>query len=183
MPDPQETHGIWIKSVKFQPSELYDSGCRSMKSIDFCVSYDKYKMVKSCITAHNILIDVGSSMKFVLVRKVGVKNHIRLYHGAAIRNGSATIQTPTMMLWCQSYCIVSPRSYQGRLLEHDWDWTLFDLMLDRLASEAYKNGAVIINCITSSVLCICLFGVLRRFQHCTGYITMGSWKGRGNQYI
>ena len=30
---------------------------------------------------------------------------------------------------------------------------------------------------------ICLFGVLRRFQHCTGHITMGSWKGRGNQYI
>ena len=32
-------------------------------------------------------------------------------------------------------------------------------------------------------LCICLFGVLRRFQHCTGHITTGSWKGRGNQYI
>ena len=31
--------------------------------------------------------------------------------------------------------------------------------------------------------CICLFGVLRRFQHCTGHITTGSWKGRGNQYI
>ena len=30
---------------------------------------------------------------------------------------------------------------------------------------------------------ICLFGVLHRFQHCTGHITMGSWKGRGNQYI
>ena len=30
---------------------------------------------------------------------------------------------------------------------------------------------------------VCLFGVLHRFQHCTGYITMGSWKGRGNQYI
>ena len=29
----------------------------------------------------------------------------------------------------------------------------------------------------------CLFGVLRRFQHCTGHITTGSWKGRGNQYI
>ena len=28
-----------------------------------------------------------------------------------------------------------------------------------------------------------LFMVLRRFQHCTGHITMGSWKGRGNQYI
>ena len=25
--------------------------------------------------------------------------------------------------------------------------------------------------------------VLHRFQHCTGPITMGSWKGRGNQYI
>ena len=30
---------------------------------------------------------------------------------------------------------------------------------------------------------IYLFGVLRRFQHCTGHITMGSWKSRGNQYI
>ena len=30
---------------------------------------------------------------------------------------------------------------------------------------------------------ICLFGVLRRFQHCTGHITTGSWKGRGNQNI
>ena len=28
-----------------------------------------------------------------------------------------------------------------------------------------------------------LFGVLHRFQHCAGHITMGSWKGRGNQYI
>ena len=32
-------------------------------------------------------------------------------------------------------------------------------------------------------LFICSFGVLRRFQHCTGHITTGSWKGRGNQYI
>ena len=30
---------------------------------------------------------------------------------------------------------------------------------------------------------IYLFGVLRCFQHCTGHITTGSWKGRGNQYI
>ena len=37
-----------------------------------------------------------------------------------------------------------------------------------------------------SIICllfIYLFGVLRRFQDCTGHITMGSWKGRGNQYI
>ena len=32
-------------------------------------------------------------------------------------------------------------------------------------------------------LFIYLFGVLCRFQHCTGHITTGSWKGRGNQYI
>ena len=28
-----------------------------------------------------------------------------------------------------------------------------------------------------------LFGVLRRFQHCTGHITTDNWEGRGNQYI
>ena len=28
-----------------------------------------------------------------------------------------------------------------------------------------------------------LFGGLHRFQHCTGHILLGSWKGRGNQYI
>ena len=33
------------------------------------------------------------------------------------------------------------------------------------------------------VIFIYLFGVLHRFQHYTGHITMGSWKGRGNQYI
>ena len=27
------------------------------------------------------------------------------------------------------------------------------------------------------------FLVLHRFQHCTGHITTGNWKGRGNQYI
>ena len=32
-------------------------------------------------------------------------------------------------------------------------------------------------------LFIYLFGVLRRFQHCTGHIMTVSWKGRGNQYI
>ena len=31
--------------------------------------------------------------------------------------------------------------------------------------------------------CVYLFVVLRRLQHCTGHITTGSWKGRGNQYI
>ena len=30
---------------------------------------------------------------------------------------------------------------------------------------------------------IYLFGVLRCFQHCTGHITTGSWKGGGNRYI
>ena len=30
---------------------------------------------------------------------------------------------------------------------------------------------------------IYLFRVLHCFQHCTGHVTTGSWKGRGNQYI
>ena len=33
-----------------------------------------------------------------------------------------------------------------------------------------------------TLLDIYLFGILRHFQHCTGHITTGSWKGRGNQY-
>ena len=33
------------------------------------------------------------------------------------------------------------------------------------------------------VLFMYLFVVLSCFQHCTGHITTGSWKGRGNQYI
>ena len=37
--------------------------------------------------------------------------------------------------------------------------------------------------ISCNLTFIYLFGVLHRFQHCTGHITMGSWKGRGNQYI
>ena len=43
---------------------------------------------------------------------------------------------------------------------------------------------VIYLCISAPLtLFIYLFGVLRRFQHCAGHITTGSWKGRGNQYI
>ena len=34
-----------------------------------------------------------------------------------------------------------------------------------------------------SFIFIYLFGVLRHFQHCTGHIPTGRWKGRGNQYI
>ena len=32
-------------------------------------------------------------------------------------------------------------------------------------------------------LCLFIWGFLCCFQHCTGHITTGSWKGRGNQYI
>ena len=45
--------------------------------------------------------------------------------------------------------------------------------------KIYENH----NLIMVSSAFIYLFGVLRRFQHCTGHITTGSSKGRGNQYI
>ena len=52
------------------------------------------------------------------------------------------------------------------------------------ASYLTKFGVtIILQVVESAVIFICLFGVLRRFQHCTGHITTGSWKGRGNQYI
>ena len=38
-------------------------------------------------------------------------------------------------------------------------------------------------CILNSIILFIYLGFLCCFQHCTGHITMGSWKGRGNQYI
>ena len=54
--------------------------------------------------------------------------------------------------------------------------------------STHKNGFTefpqsIENCICSLILFIYLFGFLHRFQHCTGHIMTGSWKGRGNHYI
>ena len=42
---------------------------------------------------------------------------------------------------------------------------------------------MVISSLLLGVLLIYLFGVLRRFQHCTDHMTMGSFVGRGNQYI
>ena len=53
---------------------------------------------------------------------------------------------------------------------------LFSFWIPKLAR--YKTFKIGPYC-----LFIYLFGVLRCFQHCTGHITTGSWKGRGNQYI
>ena len=50
-----------------------------------------------------------------------------------------------------------------------------------LSKESKQLKELNINCFSEAI--IYLFGVLRRFQHCTGHITTGSWKGRGNQYI
>ena len=33
------------------------------------------------------------------------------------------------------------------------------------------------------IAAIYLFGILHRFQHCTGHITMGSFVGTGKEYI
>ena len=39
--------------------------------------------------------------------------------------------------------------------------------------------------ISTIFICVYIYlvGVLKHFQHCTGHITAGSWKGRGNQSI
>ena len=51
-------------------------------------------------------------------------------------------------------------------------------------SQLFKHHKVVLNrVIFQLVYFIYLFGVLRHFQHCTGHIMTGSWKGRGNQYI
>ena len=63
-----------------------------------------------------------------------------------------------------------PSLFIQRILKwftEQWPWTYL-----------YHNSEIVQCC-----WFIYLFGVLRRFQHCTGHITTGSWKGRGNQYI
>ena len=52
-----------------------------------------------------------------------------------------------------------------------------------LEQETLKTNSKIGSCLGVLNLFIYLLGVLRRFQQCTGHITTGSWKGRGNQYI
>ena len=62
---------------------------------------------------------------------------------------------------------------------------LFDLSKSTFNSETV-NELLCLLCNYSDAflkIFIYLFGVLCRFQHCTGHITTGSWKGRGNQYI
>ena len=49
--------------------------------------------------------------------------------------------------------------------------------------EEIEEGPAIGEAVAKERCVLFLFGVLRRFQHCTGHITTGSWKGRGNQYI
>ena len=59
-----------------------------------------------------------------------------------------------------------------------WHTSHLDLFPTRLKNNSGSNSGS-----NSESLGIYLFGVLHRFQHCTGHITTGSWKGRGNQYI
>ena len=57
--------------------------------------------------------------------------------------------------------------------------------ISRIKQERRVSGRVlptVASCLSRCTF-IYLIGVLRRFQHCTGHITTGSWKGRGNQYI
>ena len=58
-----------------------------------------------------------------------------------------------------------------------------DLVITFLYVICGSHSTHVIKQTIFSSLDLGLFGVLRRFQHCTGHITTGSWKGRGNQYI
>ena len=58
---------------------------------------------------------------------------------------------------------------------------MLDFLEDIVQCENSKCGKGLVSLYL--FIFIYLFGVLRRFQHYTGHITTGSWKGRGNQYI
>ena len=63
-------------------------------------------------------------------------------------------------------------------------FTMKDFILKLIFHSSFANLFCEYDpCSTSSKFFIYLYVVLHRFQHCTGHITTGSWKGRGNQYI
>ena len=88
----------------------------------------------------------------------------------------------TIIQWVSGFfrCILEEKSASNRHLMLDY---LGNLMED--ASDFSWDSAKVAHCIllTNMDYILCLFGILRRFQRCTGHITTGSWKGRGNQYI
>ena len=61
---------------------------------------------------------------------------------------------------------------RGEIFHQFAEWHLY-LYLSWISLSPTRCGLI---------LFIYLFGVLCRLQHCTGHITTGSWKGRGNQY-
>ena len=52
-----------------------------------------------------------------------------------------------------------------------------------ISKESGSSNCTLMTCRNRMFTDCVLFGVLHRFQHCTGHIMTGSWKGRGNQYI
>ena len=62
-------------------------------------------------------------------------------------------------------------------LKSAYNWLIIGPRGFGALSLRWIQFASVLRCARSSIF------VLRRFQHCTGHITTGSWKGRGNQYI
>ena len=58
-----------------------------------------------------------------------------------------------------------------------WFWLHIWVTCGRIYLEQLEYN------LNDRLLLFYLFGVLRRFQRCTGHITTGSWKGRVSQYI
>ena len=80
-----------------------------------------------------------------------------------------------------SFAIIQKCSNECEETKSNWHQREKDILASSIWKCKYMNCKCNQRQIITSV--ICLFGVLRRFQHCTGHITTGSWKGRGNQYI
>ena len=81
----------------------------------------------------------------------------------------------TVSNWIQFLCISRQVYCQLRPLQQIISFTLY-WRKSEMFMQWFNTGWL-------GLPGIYLFGVLRRFQHCTGHITTGSWKGRGNQYI
>ena len=87
-------------------------------------------------------------------------------------------------LYCRQISPAVLKNYVSSLRNMGTKFLLVVSPLNHFAIHRYLRSVSINSQFAPSPkLLLLLFGVLRHFQHCTGHIMTGSWKGRGNQYI
>ena len=119
--------------------------------------------------------DLSQVEKIDPIRQANAQKH---NHGG--QNASGT-SNPVKKSTAKNTKSMPCNFYNQDIFTHDKTHKTCGVVYRHLCSACFANDGRSFDHPES--LCIYLFGVLRLFQHCTGHIATGSWKGRGNQYI